>query len=238
MLIKNIIILLVFINIKFVYSDAINVAVSSNFLSTFKIIGLCFEKKYNCDINICADSTAHLYNKIINNAPFNLFISADKKHPLLLESRYNKKADIYAYGSVVLWTNNFVIKKNIIRRFNDVNKFAVANVLYSPYGKYSKMIFKNLNLTKKNIITGTNINQTYSFIALYNDCIGFVALSQVIHNKINENFFLNIPIYLVSKIEQRMIIINNDSDNLTLLLYNYIKSNECINIIKQFGYKI
>ena len=75
-----------YFNVKCGEINSLNIAVSSNFLLTFKFIAYKFENKFLCKINICSDSTSNLYNKIKNKAPFDIFISADSKHPILLEN--------------------------------------------------------------------------------------------------------------------------------------------------------
>lgn len=215
----------------------INVAVSSNFLSTFHVIAKEFESKYSCKINICSDSTANLYNKIINKAPFDIFISADAKHPLLLEAITFTKSFIYAYGKIVLFGKKF--KKNFFRNHRYFSNVALANRFLSPYGEASYKIIENLRLNFKTAVIGMNINQTYNFVYSNSSCIGFVSISQVLNVNIDKDFLWFCPVYLYPSIEQRAILLNNTYPNDILYSFmSYFKSEYVKSIIKQHGYAV
>lgn len=213
----------------------LNVAVSSNFLSTFHVIAKNFESKFACKINICSDSTASLYNKILHKAPFDIFISADAKHPLLLEHIVFSKSFIYAYGRLVLFGKKF--KKNFFRNYLNFFNMAVANKFLSPYGDASYKVIENLRLNFTTVVIGMNVNQTYNFIFSNSTYIGFVSISQVIHLNADRNSFWICPLYLYPSIEQRAILLTNDDLNKNLHLFISYFNSKCVKeIISQYGY--
>ena len=166
-----------------------------------------------------------------------MFISADSKHPLLLENELSKnKSHIYAYGKIILWTKKYTSKKNLLINLAHIENLSIANPKLSPYGKASKKTYNNLKIQKDHIILGSNINQTFNFIYSNNSDIGIIAQSQIIHNKIKKTHSWKIPHYLYPKIEQRIIILKNSY--LANKLMKYIKSEEIKNIINNAGYKI
>lgn len=63
----------------------INVAVASNFYSTLLVLKQEFESSSEHTLIIMPGSTGKLYAQIINGAPFDIFMAADKKRPMLLE---------------------------------------------------------------------------------------------------------------------------------------------------------
>ena len=217
----------------------LHIAVSSNFLATSKIISKEFEKKHKSKIILSSDSTANLFTKIINGAPFDIFISADAKHPILLETKTNNKSSVYAYGKIVLWKKKSSIKKNILIKFNDLKNVSLANPKLSPYGYASDIIHKNLRIKNNKIIFGSNINQTFNFVYSDNSDAGLIALSQSIHNKLISSHIWKLPSYLYPKIEQRIIILKNNTNNdLKGKFISYIKKQKIQYIIKNSGYKI
>ena len=235
------IILYIYTNVIFTHENNLNIAVSANFLSTFKIIAKKFEKNYNCNLIISTDSTSSLFKKIINGAPFDIFISADDKHPILIEKNKNQKykSKIYAYGNLVIWKKKNKIKKNILINIKKYTNISLAHSKLSPYGNASKKIYNNLNIKNTNVILGLNINQTFNFIYSENSKIGLIALSQVIHNKIKKKYIWKIPPYLYPKIEQRIILIENLKTNkFKKKLLTYMNTKEIKKIIKKSGYKI
>lgn len=236
-LLNLIIIILMQPNVNQAKENQINVAVSANFLSTLKLISEQFEKKYSCTIVISADSTANIFTKIKNGAPFDVFISADSKHPVLLENTLSHNmSHIYAYGKIILWTKKNKLKKNLLINLEYIKNLSIANPKLSPYGKASKKTYNNLKIKKDKIILGSNINQTFNFIYSNNSEIGIIAQSQILHNKITKTHSWKIPHYLYPTIEQRIIILKNSY--LSDKLIKYIKSQEIKTIIKNAGYKI
>jgi len=238
-----IILILLKLNICNAKDNKIIIAVSSNFLITIKKIKSKFEHEHKkCNLLISSDSTANIYTKIINEAPFHLFISADKKHPLLLEKKNMilYKPVTYAIGKIVLWIPNSTnkIKKKIIR--TNYKNLSISNPKLSPYGEKTAIILKNLKIkSKSDFIYGCNISQTFNFILSKNSEIGFIALSQVINHNIKKKDFWKIPQYLYPIIEQTLVLLDNSKNNKCANdFFNYMKSEEVKNIIHISGYKI
>ncbi len=232
---------LLYLNIANSSENKINVAVSSNFLTTFKKISQKFKKKHNCEIVISSDSTTNLFTKIKNGAPFDVFISADAKHPTLLKNFLLIKDNTYtyAYGMITLWAKKTHLKKNSLIHFRNIKNITLANPRLSPYGYASKETYLNLKIKNKNFIFASNINQAFNFIYSENSEIGIVALSQIIHKQIKKINTWNIPSYLYPKIEQQLILLkNNKKNNLQKKLIKYIKTKKIKKIIKKCGYKL
>ena len=220
-------------------NNKLNVAVSSNFLLTFKIIAFNFEQISICKLNICSDSTAILYNKIINNAPFDVFISADAKHPVFLEKNNINKSYIYGYGSLIFFGKKNKIIKNFLRKKENFYNIVVANKNLSPYGVSTMYVLKNLKIKFINIINGLNITQTYNFIYNNSSYCGFFALSQALHSQIQSSLFFLLPVYLYPKIEQRFIFLKDKHENFCLnLFFEYLNTDSVKKIIYKYGYRL
>ena len=91
-------------------ANEIRIAVASNFYPTMKAIVEEFEvenyesSKINKIVLISGSSGKH-YAQIINGAPFDIFFSADKARPVLLEKEgivENESRFTYALGKIVL----------------------------------------------------------------------------------------------------------------------------------------
>ena len=86
--------LLISIGLSFtqIAADEIKVAVASNFYPAMKEVVLQYElKKYrsseNHKITLISGSSGKHYAQILNGAPFDIFFSADKARPILLEKK-------------------------------------------------------------------------------------------------------------------------------------------------------
>ncbi len=219
----------------------LNIAVASNFFPISILISKNFEKHNNCKTLTSSDSTSNLFTKIKNNAQFNIFLSADKKHTKILEkiNLFKNKKYTYAKGKIIIIKKDKIIKKQILKYFKIIKNIALSNSNLSPYGKTSKTALKNLKIIyDKNAIFCSNINQT--FISVLNNAseLGLTALSYAIHNKTKKNTYWKIPKYLYPTIKQSAILLKNENDNkLNKSLFNYMKIKKTKNIIKKYGYK-
>ena len=85
-------------------NDSLNIAVASNFNSTFEKISFQFEKKEKLKINIISGSSGILFAQIVNGAPYDIFFSADRDRPEELDSKGLTRARrTYAHGRIVFW---------------------------------------------------------------------------------------------------------------------------------------
>lgn len=221
-------------------SQQINIAVASNFLTTTQKICYFFEKKYKtCIISLSSDSTSNLFTKIKNNAPFNIFLSADKKHVNILAKSnfYKNKTHTYAIGSITLNKNKKKIKKQNLKYIKNEKFFAISNSKLSPYGKSSQNFISNLKINHKKIILGSNINHTFNLINNNTCNIGINSFSQNIQNKIKKYAYWKVPKYLYKEIKQKAIIIKEDKNKQNKLFFKKIKNNKIKHIIKINGYK-
>ena len=137
--------LLISIGLSFtqIAADEIKVAVASNFYPAMKEVVLQYElKKYqsseNHKIILISGSSGKHYAQILNGAPFDIFFSADKVRPILLEKKGISETGsrfTYALGKLVLWSSldGFVEKDERLYN-NDLRFLAIANPKIAPYG--------------------------------------------------------------------------------------------------------
>jgi molybdate transport system substrate-binding protein len=221
-------------------SQQINIAVAANFLTTTQKICYFFEKKYKkCITSISSDSTSNLFTKIKNKAPFNIFMSADKKHANILAKSnfYKNKTHTYAKGYLTLSKKQKKIKKQNLKYIKNEKFFTISNPKLSPYGKSSKNFNSNVKLNHKKIILGPNINHTFNLITNNTCNIGINSFSQSIQNKIKKTTYWKIPQYLHKEIKQKIIILKENKTKQTKLFLKKIKNNKIRQIIKINGYK-
>ena len=245
--------LLIFsINI-FIFQNAsannINVAVASNFVNPFREIATQFEKETNNSVKIISGSTGKLYAQIINGAPFEFFLAADQKCPLMLEK--NGYAIVgtrftYALGKISLWSmDSKAIPKNgeAMLRGKNFNHIAIANPKTAPYGKAALQTMQKLGVwtgIQDLIVQGENINQTFQFIASQNAELGFVALSQILDPKNQlKGKRWDVPINFYDPIKQDSVILKLGNKNTAVkILSKFLKSKKVTNIIQKYGYEL
>ena len=243
--------LLISIGLSFtqIAAEEIKVAVASNFYPAIKEIVLQYESKQsqsseNHKIVIISGSSGKHYAQIINGAPFDIFFSADKLRPTLLEKKGLSESGsrfTYALGRLVLWSSldGFVEKDERLYN-NDLRFLAIANPKIAPYGVAAREALISINLweeVQSKLIRGENIAQTFQFVNSGNAKLGFISYSQLR----NPNYplvgsFWEVPQSFYKPIEQQVVLLKKSL--LAKDFLSYIGSDESLNIISKYGYDL
>jgi len=243
--------LLISIGLSFtqIAAEEIKVAVASNFYPAMKEIVLQFESNQSQSsehhkIVLISGSSGKHYAQIINGAPFDIFFSADKARPTLLEKKGMSESGsrfTYALGRLVLWSSldGFVEKDERLYN-NDLKFLAIANPKIAPYGVAAREALISINLweeVQSKLIRGENIAQTFQFVNSGNAELGFISYSQLR----NPNYplvgsFWEVPQSLYKPIEQQVVLLKKSS--LAKDFLSFIGSDESLNIISKYGYDL
>ncbi len=231
-------------------SNEIRIAVASNFYSTMQQIIIQFELE-NIDtfrsneIDLIPGSSGKHFAQIMNGAPFDLFFSADKIRPILLEEQgaiRDQSRFTYALGRLALWSprNGFIDSDGEVLFDGGFRFIALANPKIAPYGIASKETLMSMKLWQdmnKKIVRGENIAQTFQFVSSGNAELGFVSYSQILDPNFNSggSFWL-VPQSLYNPIEQQAALLRDSS--LARDFIAFIKSEKALNIIKKNGYDL
>ena len=231
-------------------ADEIKIAVASNFYPTMKELVTHFESiTPNSDttnnIVLISGSSGKHYAQILNGAPFDLFFSADKLRPNMLEKEEvfnNQSRFTYALGKLALWSpfNEYVDSDGQVLYTDDFRFLAIANPKIAPYGVASKETLTSMNLwqdMEEKLVRGENIAQTFQFAKSGNAKLGFVSYSQILSlNSSSEGSYWLVPQDMYQPIEQQAILLKDSSLGKDFL--SFIKSDEALDIIKRNGYDL
>ena len=231
-------------------ADEIKIAVASNFYPTMKELVTHFESiSPNSDttnnIVLISGSSGKHYAQILNGAPFDLFFSADKLRPNMLEKEdvfNNQSRFTYALGKLALWSpfNEYVDSDGQVLYTDDFRFLAIANPKIAPYGVASKETLTSMNLwqdMEEKLVRGENIAQTFQFAKSGNAKLGFVSYSQILSlNSSSEGSYWLVPQSMYQPIEQQAILLKDSSLGKDFL--SFIKSDEALDIIKRNGYDL
>ena len=231
-------------------ADEIKIAVASNFYPTMKELVTHFESiTPNSDttnnIVLISGSSGKHYAQILNGAPFDLFFSADKLRPNMLEKEEvfnNQSRFTYALGRLALWSpfNEYVDSDGQVLYNDDFRFLAIANPKIAPYGIASKETLTSMNLwqdMEEKLVRGENIAQTFQFAKSGNAKLGFVSYSQILSlNSSSEGSYWLVPQSMYQPIEQQAILLKDSSLGKDFL--SFIMSDEALDIIKRNGYDL
>jgi molybdate transport system substrate-binding protein len=223
----------------------VRVAVAANFTAAAKEIATAFKVATGDDAILSFGSSGQLLTQITQEAPFEVFLSADQARPEKLvadgfavpDSRFT-----YAVGRLVLWSAGAidVSAGEDVLRANGFSKIAIANPLAAPYGTAARQTLEALGLTdaiQPRIVEGTSIAQTLQFIETGNAELGFVALSQLVGIDGGTRWLVPEPLY--RPILQDAVLLEKGAGNAAAAAFlAFLKGDEARAIIEKYGYAV
>jgi molybdate transport system substrate-binding protein len=220
----------------------INVAVAANFTEAAKEIAAAFERKTSNKVLLSFGSSGQFYTQITQDAPFQVFLSADQERPekavaegfAVPDSRFT-----YAVGKLVLWSRDpKVVTGPDVLKQGTFSKIAIANPAAAPYGAAAIETMKALNVydaLQPKIVQGNNIAQTFQFIDTGNAELGFVALSQVIDRSEGSRWLVSANLY--APIKQDAVLLKKGAGNEAAKAFlAFLKGPEAAAVEAKFGY--
>ena len=226
----------------------VQVAVAANFSAPMQKIAQAFAQKTGHEALLSMGSTGAFYAQIQHGAPFAVLLAADDATPAKLaqeglavpSSRFT-----YATGKLVLWSKqaDLVDAQGQVLQGGDFARLAIANPKLAPYGKAALQTLDNLGLLAQlqpKLVEGSNIAQTYQFVATENAPLGFVALSQVwADGKISSGSAWIVPPKLHQAIRQDAVLLKPGQGNAAAVaLLAFLQSEAAHTIIRAYGYDI
>ncbi|UDV03600.1 molybdate ABC transporter substrate-binding protein [Marinomonas profundi] len=223
-------------------ADSLHLAVASNFIAPIKQLAPVFEKETGHTLRLSFGSSGKFFAQIQNNAPYDIFLSADTQKPLALVSHQlalPESIAIYAKGQLALWSMTPLRAPSLQALLQDAKRIAIANPKLAPYGKAAVESMTNLSMWEQSqtkLVQGENIGQTYQFTYSQNADLGFVALSQVIA-KPNLGYVRNLPSELYNEIQQAGVILSRSRNiELAQTFMAFLMRTDIQARIAQFGY--
>lgn len=224
----------------------VSVAVASNFAAPMKLIAQAFERDTGHQARLSFGATGQFYAQISHGAPFAVLLAADDQVPAKLQAQGKAVPGTlftYAVGRLVLWsrTPGVVDEHGEVLRHGKFDRIAIANPKLAPYGVAALEVLKALELAGKlapKLVEGSNIGQTFQFVASGNATLGFVALSQVYGDgRIKTGSGWIVPVNLYRPIKQDAILLNPGKDiAAAAALLSYLRGDTARSIIQSFGY--
>lgn len=222
----------------------VRVAVAANFLSTLKALQPLFETQTGYTLSISSGSTGKLYAQIINGAPFDVLLSADRVYTRKLEEA-NKaivgSRFVYATGRLVLWSRDGRLDIDQQTLVGYTGRVAIANPKTAPYGLAAKQVIAKLGITEQlKLIQGESVGQAFQFAATGNVGYGFVALSQVMSpfNTYNRDYYWLVPSSYYSSLEQEAALLKKGQDNPAATAFlRFMQSPKAREVIAANGYR-
>lgn len=229
------------------FAQTFTIATAANFRDPMtEIVKIYMMENPSIEVKTIFGSSGNLYNQITNNAPFDIFFSANVKYPneLYEAGLCYDEPKVYAIGQLVLWSKSLDVSDGLeVLKSKKISRIAIANPELAPYGKSAVECLKYneiYELLKDKIVTAENIAQTAQFAVTGNADVGFLAMSQLKMPAIKgKGSFFVLATDSYSPIEQACVVIKKDGNAiLTKKFIDFMSKPEIQEIITSYGYRL
>ena len=201
------------------------------------------------DVGPIYGSSGNFYTQITNNAPFDVFMSADMEYPLKLEKdglAIEGSEFQYAVGRLVIWTRNdspLDVERLGMQSLLDpsIKKVSIANPQHAPYGRAAVAAMQKSGVyeqVKDKIVLGENVTQALEFIDTGTAQAGIVAMSLAAAPTVkSRGKYFEIPLDSYPRMDQGGVILKRVRDRDAAERFrSFVLSPACQTIFKQFGF--
>ena len=133
-----------------------------------------FGASHDVDVTVSYGSSGTFYAQLLNQAPFDLFLSADLRYPNDLVTRgltLPQTEFTYAVGRLVLWapaSSPFEIERDGFQALTaaSITHVAVANPEHAPYGRAAVAAMRSAGVydrLRPKLVFGENVAQAMQF---------------------------------------------------------------------------
>lgn len=224
-------------------ADEVRVAAAANFTAAAQEIGALFGAATGHTARFSFGSSGQLYAQIVQGAPFDLFLAADRRYPQRLVSAGHAVAGsrfTYAAGRLALFSAGAVrVAGRAALARGDFTRLAVANPRLAPYGAAAGEVLAALGLAeglRPKLVYGNNIAQTYQFVITGAAELGFVALAQVIGHDRGSRWI--VPPELHSAIAQDAVLLQRGAGNAAARAFlAFLRGPAAAAVKARYGYR-
>ena len=210
-----------------------------------------FGARHDVDVSVSYGSSGNFYAQLLNQAPFDLFLSADVSYPNQLAARgmtVPQSEFSYAVGRIVLWAPSgspLDIEHDGLQALTaaSIAHVAIANPEHAPYGRAAVAAMQAAGVydrVKPKLVFGENVAQSLQFVQSGAADVGIVALSlAVAPNLKGKGRMFEIPASTYPRLEQGGVILKWAADvDAARALRGFMLSADGQAILKQYGFSL
>lgn len=169
------------------------------------------------DLRLAYGSSGNFFAQIRNQAPFDIFLSADVAYPRQLSQQGLAAADsifVYAIGRIAVWVPAASpLNPGTALQSPALRHLAIANPQHAPYGRAAEAALRSLGLYDRlqgKLVLGENVAQTLEFAQSGAADAGIVALSLALAPGVRaQGRYWEVPPQAYPKLEQGGVIVKD-----------------------------
>lgn len=220
----------------------LRIATAAHMQYVMPLLSRAFTQETGIECENIFASSGKLTAQIQAGAPYDVFVSADMKYPQLLhQKRRTTIPEIYAYGSLVLWTTD-TTKRCSVEQLKQCKHIALANPRTAPYGKAAMETLQALQYLPQledRLVFGESIAQTNQFITTGNADMGFTSSAVVLAPHLRQlGQWVAIDTTLYTPMAQGICIVKNRPRVTEAQQFQtFMKGEIAAKILRTFGYQ-
>lgn len=228
------------------HAEKITVAAAADLKFAMDEIVTDFKKSQpGHEVEVIYGSSGKFHAQIQQGAPFDLYFSADIGYPRELAKQGLAAGEVkpYAFGRIVLWSNNMDATRMTLATLADpkITRIAIANPKHAPYGKRAEEALQASGLWDKvqsKLVFGENIAHTAQFVQTGNAQTGIIALSLALNPELaKKGGYYLIPDKLHKPLEQGFIITKRGANSpLAKKFADYMGSKQVRRVMTKYGF--
>ncbi len=196
-----------------------------------------FHKKYpSISVKLVLSSSGKLTAQIMHSAPYDIFLSANMKYPLVLYKKgfAKEKPVVYGVGKIIIFGKKSLdlLKANCI---------AITNPKTAPYGRAAIEFLRNSKLydkVKSKLVFAESVSGVIPYVANVCD-VGIVSKSMLFSKNIKnlgKIYYKEVSENLHSPIKQGIVLLSNKEE--AKKFYEFFLSKKAKEILKKYGYGV
>jgi len=207
------------------------------------------QRRPELKVSVTYGSSGNFFAQLQNEAPFDLFLSADTEYPhRLVESWHAERESefTYAVGHLVVWaprSSPLDVEKLGIKALLDpsVRKIAIANPKHAPYGRAAEAALKHLGMheqVRDKLVYGDNVAQTAQFVQSGSADVGIIALSLASAPTLrDQGKYAEVPREAYPRMDQGGVIMAKAKDREAAAAFrDFLLSSEGQVVLKRYGF--
>jgi molybdate transport system substrate-binding protein len=208
-----------------------------------------FGASHDVDVSVSYGSSGNFYAQILNQAPFDVFLSADVAYPNQLAARgltVPHSEFTYAIGRIVVWapfSSTLDVEREGLQALTagTVAHVAIPNPEHAPYGRAAVAAMQSAGVydrVRPKLVVGENVAQTLQFVQSGAADVGIVALSLALApNLKGRGRRFEIPASTYPRLEQGGTILKNAADlDAARAFRGFLLNADGQAILKQYGF--
>jgi molybdate transport system substrate-binding protein len=201
------------------------------------------------DVAATYGSSGNFYSEIRNQAPFDVFLSADSEYPRKLAQEGFADASsmfVYGVGRIVVWVpeqSPLDVARLQIHALEagSVRHVAIANPQHAPYGRAAAAAMHSLGVydhVASKLVLGENIAQTLQFVQSGAADVGIVALALALAPSTRAHGrYWEIPLDAYPQIEQAGVVLSHGRNAADARGFcAYLQSDAARGRLKEYGF--